>query len=262
VGRLAREEFVGVGVDIHPSAEFIDVDRLVIGDHSYIGPGVRVIGGNLEVGEYSKIHKDCYLYPKNGINLGHCTWLGQGTHLDGTGGIKAGDFLGVGINSALYSHIRHGDVLEGCTFDKNGFLDIGHDVWFVGMCLVSPVRVHDKSVALLGSVVTREMQSNHVYGGNPAIDLTSRLGEPWREVSHADKYANLTTLIDQFFADNRSVFDRDEVHVVTEHSGPLNGVTNYDVSSRSYTKTNSPTEVALNKWLFRYRAKFRPTTDI
>ena len=68
--QLATHESIGVGVHIDPSAQFINVEKLEIGDHSYIGPGVRVIGGSFSVGEYSKIHNDCYIYPKNGINLG------------------------------------------------------------------------------------------------------------------------------------------------------------------------------------------------
>lgn len=255
----ARVEEIGTGVSIDPSAEFVNVEKLSIGDHSYIGPGVRVVGGSFSVGEYSKVHNNCYLYPKNGIELGHGTWLGQGSHLDGTGGITAGDFLIVGINSALYSHIRAGDVTEGCIFDKNKFLKIGHDVWFVGMCMVSPVEVEDKSVALLGSVITQTMNRNSIYGGNPAIDLTEKLGRPYVERSNESKFESVVEYIKKFFEISEESFERDSVRVVMNEIEAVPGVTNYCIASRRYTKTNSKTEIALNKWLFGYKAKFRPT---
>jgi hypothetical protein len=201
------------------------------------------------------------LYPKNGIRLGHCTWIGQGTHLDGTGGIVAGDFLGVGINSALYSHIRHGDITEGCTLDKDGILEIGNDVWFVGMCLVSPVVVADKSVALLGSTITKPMKVNHVYGGSPAVDLTPRIGAPWRERSVSEKIEMVENSVNHFFKEVRKDLDRSAIVVGTSLSQVEVGQTLYDVSNRTYTKTNSEAEVALNRWLFSYRAKFRPVSQ-
>lgn len=258
MGNYAATERIGLGVTIDPTAQFINVQNLVIGDHTHIGPGVRIIGGDFEVGDYSKIHNDCYIYPKNRIKLGHCAWIGQGTHLDGTGGIDAGDFLGVGINSALYSHIRHGDITEGCRFDKNGSLRIGHDVWFVGMCLVSPVTVGDKSMALLGSVITRDMGANHIYGGNPAKDLTDKLGPPWQEVGVDEKAARLKAQIAAYRAEVDPAYPLDRIMVCDAFPAQGDDRTWYNVASREYTKTNAPLEVAFNKWLFGFRAKFRP----
>jgi acetyltransferase-like isoleucine patch superfamily enzyme len=255
--KLARNENVGVGVHIDPTAEFINVDYLEIGDHSFIGPGVRVIGGELTVGEYSKIHNNCYIYAKNGIQLGNCTWIGQGTHLDGTGGISAGDFLGVGINSALYSHIRHGDISEGCGYSKDGFLAIGHDVWFVGMCMVSPVSVEDKSMALLGSVITRDMKQNRTYAGNPAADITDKIGRPWNDVSIDMKTERVRKEVEYFFTNIRPDLNRDAVEV-TDIEISSGGRTVYCTSTRTYSKRNSIEEIELNKWMFGFRAKFRP----
>ncbi len=258
--KLAGVQKIGVGVEIHPTAEFTNVDYLEIGDHSYIGPGVRVIGGSFSIGEYSKIHNNCYIYSKNKISLGHGTWIGQGTHLDGTGGISAGDFLGVGINSALYSHIRHGDTLEGCNYETNGFLEIGHDVWFVGMCMVSPVKVEDKSMAFLGSVITRDMKTNRTYAGNPAIDISDKVGVPWKEVSLDEKTETLINYIDFFFSNVRPDLDRGAVDVTDELINREFDRTVYSTATRTYLKKNSLEEVALNKWLFGYRGKFRPVS--
>ncbi len=256
--RLANVEHIGVGVVIDPSATFENVEYLNIGDYSYIGPNVRVIGGSFSIGDYSKIHNNCYIYSKNEISLGHCTWLGQGVHLDGTGGIVAGDFLGVGINSALYSHIRHGDITEGSQFDKDSKLQIGDDVWFVGMCLVSPIEAKDKSMALLGSVVTREMKENSIYAGNPAREITEKVGRPWKETSLDFKVNQVRDFVSYFFSHVRPDLDADAI-VVTDADPTLNGgQTVYNLKTRTYTKRHTPEEVELNRWLFGYRAKFKP----
>jgi acetyltransferase-like isoleucine patch superfamily enzyme len=248
---------IGIGVRIDQSVEFINVEKLFLGDYVYLGPGVRIIGGSFAVGDYSKVHNNCYIYSKNYIHLGHNTWIGQGTHLDGTGGIKVGHFMGVGINSALYSHIRHGDITEGCNFEKDSILEIGDDVWLVGMCLVSPVKVADKSLALLGSVITRDMEFNKVYGGNPAIDLTSKVGEPWKQTSLDEKVNSLNRHLNEYSKIN-SEFIRDSVFVSDSFPSEPSGRTCYNVASREYIKTNSKEEYLLNSWLFPYRAKFKP----
>jgi acetyltransferase-like isoleucine patch superfamily enzyme len=260
--KIAVNQSIGVGTVIHESAEFINVEKITLGDHCIIGPGVRVIGGEFELGDYSKIHNNCYIYSKNHIRLGHCTWIGQGSHLDGTGGITAGDFLGVGINSALYSHIRHGDITEGCRYEKDSYLRIGHDVWFVGMCLVSPINAQDKSMAMLGSVITKDMYFNRVYGGNPSKDITEKVGSPWIEKSTDEKINILQKYVDMYWQNNKEDFEKDSVVICEKHPLIYDDRTYYEVNTRTYTKRNTLSEINLNKWLFGYRAKFRPLTKI
>ena len=44
----------------------------------------------------------------------------------------------------------------------------------------------DRAMAMVGSVVTRDMAPNHVYGGSPAIDLTAKVGPQFAPVTVAD----------------------------------------------------------------------------
>ena len=55
----------------------------------------------------------------------------------------------------------------------NKELITGDDVWFVGMCLVSPVVVESKSMAF-GFYYCKNMEYNKAYAGNPAIDITKK----------------------------------------------------------------------------------------
>jgi acetyltransferase-like isoleucine patch superfamily enzyme len=252
---------IGIGVEMHPSAQIHDLEELVIGDHTYIGPSVRINGGGVfKIGDYSKIHNNVYINARGYIEFGHCTWIGQGSHIDGTGKLVAGNYMAAGINSALYTHIRHGDVLEGCNYERDGILTIGHDVWLAGSCLVNPVRIGDKSMALLGSVIVHNMKKNTLYMGNPAEDITKKLRlVPWSEVNIAEKRNNMQFLIDEYCLQNN--LEKEILQVVHDYL-PLDqedkNVTYYNINNRTYTKRNSNIEVAFNKDIFRYKAKFIP----
>ena len=40
---------------------------------------------------------------------------------------------------------------------------------------LSFILAKDKSMALVGSVITSDMEENHIYGGSPAKDLTNKI---------------------------------------------------------------------------------------
>ena len=47
-------------------------------------------------------------------------------------------------------------------------MNIGKDVWFVGHCIVSPINAADKSMAMVGSVVTKDVPPFAIVAGSPA----------------------------------------------------------------------------------------------
>jgi acetyltransferase-like isoleucine patch superfamily enzyme len=252
----------GVGCFIHPTAQIMDGANITLGDHVYIGENVKIMPGNFSVGDYSKIHSGTLINPKNYVKLGHLAWIGQNSILDGTGGLSAGNYLGVGMGSALYSHIRHGDILEGCNYDQNKTLEIGDDVWFVGMCLVSPIKADDKSVAMLGSVVTKDMRYNTVYGGNPAKILSDKMVRPFKldfEHNVNTKASLMNQFINEYSSETSNLVTN--IQVITEYPIELDPeISYYNIRTRTYTKRNTEQEIMFNKWLFRYKAKFIPHT--
>ena len=252
----------GVGCFIHPTAQISEDANVTLGDHVYIGENVRIMPGEFSVGDYSKIHNGTLINPKKYVRLGHLAWIGQNSILDGTGGITAGNYLGVGMGSALYSHIRHGDVLEGCNYDQNKPMILGDDVWFVGMCLVSPITAHSKSIAMLGSVVTKDMRYNTVYGGNPAKNLNDKLIKQFKleiENTISTKVSLMHQFIDEYQSETSNSVD--SIQVVTEYPNVQDPtISYYNTKTRTYTKRNSEQEIMFNKWLFRYKAKFIPHT--
>lgn len=122
---------------------------------------------------------------------------------------------------------------------------VGRDAWFVGHCIVSPIHVGEKSMALAGSVVTKDMIPNHIYSGVPAKDITDKLGFQFESPTVNQKARKLQQIIDAF------------VKKHPEHSGQLivisspidrkEGVCWFDVSERIYNKTYSQAEVVFLK---------------
>ena len=250
--KIGKNVIIGDGVD------FGDAD-VELGDCVEIGRDVKVIGsGTLRIGDYSKIHRGTFINASGSVVLGEQAWIGERSVLDGTGELRAGDFLGVGIGSSLYSHIRHGDVTYGSKYNSKGKLIIGDDVWFVGQCMVSPIVAASRSMAMLGSVVTRDMAENRIYAGVPAKDITDRVGEPWSDPKPVDIFWGVVDLVEEGCKElglNRRDF------VVTNRLVPEYELdpnkTYYVTEDRTYTKRLTDQEIKLNRWLFSARAKFR-----
>lgn len=252
---------IGIGVFIHPTAEIFDLEYLSIGDHSYIGPGVKITGGGrVTIGDYSKIHDRVFIFAKKEVRLGHIAWVASNCHLDGTGEFIAGNFLGIGHNSVLYTHMRHGDELEGYRMAQDSALIIGDDVCFSGTCFVCPVKVEDKAMALVGAVVTKPMKENRVYAGNPAVDISDKLGRvPYINVDPETKINNLKHNIAEYKKNINSNFELDSIAIVEDFPSVMDSdITYYNITTREYTKRNTSIEVGLNKWLFGFKAKFKP----
>jgi acetyltransferase-like isoleucine patch superfamily enzyme len=238
---------------------FNDNWRVKVGDHTEIHDSVKIVGdGNVVIGDYTKIHAGTLIIAQGTLNIGEACWIGQNCVIDSTGGLDMGNFVGVGIGSSLYSHIRHGDIAEGCMYNSEKKLTIGDDAWFVGQCLVNPVNVAPKSVAMLGSVIVKDMEYGCVYGGNPAQNISHKMQMPWMLSPIVTKYKVVSKLLEDGIARFGLAIDDHGYEVVMqmpENSDP--NVTYYDVSTRTYTKTDYPGEVTLNKWLFSARAKFK-----
>ena len=181
-----RELKLGKNVVIQPGVE-IKCDRLVLGDGVIIKSGTRIEMADLVIGDYTKISNNCFLSGTSWCRIGHNCWFGHYTIIDSIGTTRIGNGVGVGAHSQLWTHAYFGDILEGCRFASHKPLVIEDDVWLVGHCIVSPIHAHRRSMAMIGSVVTKDMRENHVYAGVPAKDMTERLGTQFEEVSLDEK---------------------------------------------------------------------------
>lgn len=125
--------------------------RLVVGDRSVIATGanIRAAGGTIRIGSDSVVAQHSVVIAAN-----HRTVLGR-THL----------------------HSPWDATRTGVT--------IGNNVWVGANCvIVAGVTIGDGAVIAAGSVVTRDVPPNEIWGGTPARHIkavpaeTTSLGEP------------------------------------------------------------------------------------
>lgn len=252
---------LGKNVIIDPSAVIRGLDgaaeNIEIGDNTYIGADVQIICDNLKIGDYSKIHHHTNIHGYKPCVIGHNAWVGQYCIIDTIGGTTIGDNCGIGAHSQLWSHIKYGDTLEGCKYLSDSPLDIGKDVWFVGHCIVSPIKAADKSMALVGSVVTRDMEENHIYAGSPAKDLTQKIGSGQFEiVTTEQKYEKMCRYLEDF--EKEIGTQNHDIIIVKNKDEFVPNKSCFSVSDRVYSKRLSDTEQKFMNFLLPAKAKFTP----
>ncbi|NLF11231.1 MAG: hypothetical protein GX597_05545 [Anaerolineaceae bacterium] len=265
---LAEEVSIGRGVVIEDGVKIQGrsdkvARRVEIGDNAFIGYNTRAFVDELVIGDYTMLHNNGFIAGDLPCHIGHCCWIGQNTILNSAGGLTLGNGVGVGAYSQLWSHIRHGDTLQGCRWNSSRPLVVEDDVWFVGHCIVSPVHAHARSMALVGSVITRDMEPNHVYAGVPAQDITEKVGPQFQEVPLEEKVAVMRARLDEFYALNpgapRSIV---VVRSLDEASGlAAEEYTIFDVSTRSYNRRRTEEEFRFMKHLLQL-IKFFPRQDL
>ena len=249
---------IGKNVVIHPTAIIRGINgnakNIIIGDNTYIGADVQIICDNFEIGDYCKIQHHTNIHGYKPCKIGHNAWIGQYCIIDSIGGTTIGNNCGIGAHSQLWSHIKYGDTLEGCKYLSDSPLDIGNDVWFVGHCIISPIKAEDKSMALVGSVVTKNMQYNRIYAGSPAKDITEKVGTPFSQVTIEDKLNKMKSYLNNFDSNVNII---KIVESISEFDYN-NSITYFDVSTRTYTKKSSVQEISFMKYLLPDKAKFTP----
>jgi acetyltransferase-like isoleucine patch superfamily enzyme len=249
----ADEIILGKNVIISPKAIIRGVDgnakKITIGDNTYIGDNVQIILDEFEIGDYCKIHHHTNLHGYKPMKIGHNAWVGQYTIIDSIGGVNIGNNCGIGAHSQLWSHIKYGDPLQGCNYNMSSPLVVEDDVWFVGHCIVSPITAKSKSMALAGSVVTKDMEENRIYGGTPAKDLTDKILPQYTPLTLLQKW----DIINQLQIPKGIKFIEDESQVNNEDD-----ISYFNIVDRTYTKKRTEMEISFMKYLQSKLIKFIP----
>ena len=254
---IAEEIHVGINSFIHPSAKITGPDggpaqKIAIGDNCYIGEGVQIRCPDFSLGDYGTIHHQTSVHGYKPCTIGHNAWIGQFCIIDSIGGTTIGDNCGIGAHSQIWSHIKFGDTLEGCRFLSEKPMLIGKDVWFVGHCIVSPIVAEDRSMAMVGSVITKDMKSNTIYAGSPSVEISSKIGPQFVSKSISEKTNGLQHILEEFGGGRSIRIVADTAEVKDD------GNTYFVVSTRTYTKRSTEEEIAFMKYLLPARAKFTP----
>jgi acetyltransferase-like isoleucine patch superfamily enzyme len=252
---------LGKNTFVHPTAIIRGINgnakNIHLGDNCYIGDNVQIVCDDFTLGDYCKIHHHTNIHGYKPCKIGHNAWVGQYTIIDCIGGTTIGNNCGIGAHSQLWSHIKFGDTLEGCNFLSEKELLVGNDVWFVGHCIVSPIVADDKSMAMVGSVITKDMKFNEIYAGSPAKSISDKIGFQFNEIPIDTKFEKLNKYLEEF---QKQIEETNKIKIVksTEEITYNDDVTYFDVSSRSYTKRSTEIEIAFMNFLLPAKAKFIP----
>lgn len=257
----SEEIYIGKNTIIEPSAKIRGINgkakSIFIGDNCYIGENVQIICDDFSLGDYSKLQHNINIHGYLPCHIGHNAWIGQFTIIDSIGGTTIGNNCGIGAHSQIWSHIKFGDTLEGCRFLTEKPMIIGNDVWFVGHCIVSPINAADKSMAMVGSVITKDMNYNEIYAGSPAKSISDKIGFQFNVVSIEEKLQKMNFFLDQWNGNKKAI------QIVEDASRiDLNNqkVTYFNVSDRTYTKNGTEDEISFMKFLLPAKGKFTPIT--
>lgn len=191
---------IGQRVSISPGVQviFTRPATVTIGDYCAIGPGVKFVcdGGDVLLGDWTTLHDGCLVLSSGGVRVGQHGWFGQHTVLDGTGGLTIGNGVRVGMYSQLWTHVAAGEQIEGCTLFGRRPVSIEDDVWLVGSCIVaSGVSIGRRTVALIGSNVTKSWPAHSVVAGSPALRKESL--SFYRAIEPEEKWQMLSGWLDE-----------------------------------------------------------------
>ncbi|MBW4829370.1 MAG: hypothetical protein KZY61_03550 [Clostridiaceae bacterium] len=249
---------IGSNITIGPRCK-----RLEIGYGSFIGDDIYIDIPELYIGDYTTIHRGTTLHGYKNLYIGHNCWIGQYCIIDSIGGTKIGNNVGIGAFSQLWSHIKFGDMLEGCKWNMERQLIVEDDVWFVGHCIVSPIHAKRKSMLMVGGVITKDMEENHIYGGSPAKDLTEKLGGQFQVKTIKEKKTMFLELYNEFLNINK--LDEKDFKVIIKDNFSLFDINNsyakdpvFFINDRMYIPTRSDMEYKFMKFLLYDKAKFIP----
>lgn len=242
----------GRNVTFGPNCKFVS-----IGYGSFLGSDIYIDVEELHIGDYFTIHHGSVIHGKKCI-IGHNNWIGQYCVLDSLGGLlMLGNNVGVGAHSQLWSHMKFGDRLAGCRWYRMEELSVGDDVWFVGHCIVAPIRAESRSMLMLGGVVVKDMKENHIYAGVPAKDVTEKMGYQFEDNTLEEKEEIFLSYIKEY---KKSGNPTNFIKIVESFDGidDDDKYTYFSLNTRKYLPNYSDEEFRFMRFLLYDRAKFLP----
>jgi acetyltransferase-like isoleucine patch superfamily enzyme len=238
-------------------------DKVTIGDFVYIGRGTTIRTPEFSVGDYTRINEASYGGGRKPLRIGRNVYLGRGVYLDSNGGLTLEDNTLAGAYSQLWTHIEGGDMVHGVNarWHAERELVIEQDAWLVGRVVISHAeRIGARSLVLNESNVLHDIPADTTWAGNPAKDLTDKLGRQFDNIDNVTRVDLMHLEIDRF----------EKLH--PEHAGKLWATdslassvvrvnkehTLFYVRERTYTKRRTAAEVAFLRFT---SGKFTPVGE-
>jgi len=122
----------------------------------------------VNAGEGTSIYHMCYIY--GDVEIGKNTWIGPFTLLDGTGGLKIGDYCSISAGVQIYTHDTVKWALSG---GKHKYeyapVKIGNCCFIgAGTIILKGVRIGNHCLVAANSLVNKSFGDNSIIAGVPA----------------------------------------------------------------------------------------------
>jgi acetyltransferase-like isoleucine patch superfamily enzyme len=203
---------IGRNVVIDERVKIICKHEIVLGDNVYIGNDCAIILKSFSIGEYTKLHNHSLLNGKGSVLIGDNCWIGQNCVLNGEDVLTIGNNVGIGTYSSVWTHGYYGQLVEGCQIFSIKPTTIEDDAWLVGSynTVFPGVTIGSKAVLMGTSVVTKSLESNRVFSGNPARDITDKVGVPFVPITYAEKRAIILKFLTESLTENNKSYSEIE----------------------------------------------------
>jgi UDP-3-O-[3-hydroxymyristoyl] glucosamine N-acyltransferase len=177
--QVKRNEFdeMYAGVLVHRTAR-IEVEDFTAGEGTVVNAHVVICGTKVHMG------RECWIDEYAVVGGGSCddkvafleagNWLhmGQFSQLNIARGISAGDEVGIGIGSRIFTHGAYLSEWEGFPVTFQG-VTMGDRVWLPNALVNPGVNIGSDVVVAAGAVVLSDIASGCLAGGVPAKILKS-----------------------------------------------------------------------------------------
>ena len=152
--------------------------NITVGNSFKIENGSRLfIQKDWRIGDHVQIATNCALFsresPSAGVlTIGDNTHIGDNTIIDVVDDVSIGASVAIGPNCVIYSH-DHGYESDTLAAWKGPLIAqpvvIEDNAWIgSGVTVLPGVTIGERAVVAAGSVVTKDVEANTVYGGIPA----------------------------------------------------------------------------------------------
>ena len=135
--------------------------------------------------------------------------------------------------SQIWSLVAAGEQIEGCRLFGERPVEIEDDVWLVGSCIVaSGVKIGRRTVALIGSNITKSSLENSVLAGSPAA-LKPNLSF-YKDISLDEKWALLDIWLTELATEYSFVLEKPNSEKYIIRSDKYNGEVIFIKSASSF----------------------------
>lgn len=151
---------------------------LIVGDNFKLGERSRLyIQNHWKIGNDVKIETHCSIFSREQgfygcLTIKDGTHIGDNTIIDVTDNINIGNEVAIGPNCVLYTHDHDYAQTEKAAWKGGVYtkpINICDGAWIgSGVTILPGVTIGERCVVAAGTVITKNLEANSVYGGVPA----------------------------------------------------------------------------------------------